>query len=227
METYPDPHWSSEPTPRSRAQPPPRSRRAPRQRQPAAGAPRAAHHAGAARLHPLPLAHGAPRPRAACAPPRAPGARRGGALPRGAHRRPARRLHDAAHLGPRRELRPGPGRPVDPPRPAPSEFAGTGWSVPRVCGALNHASQSPGQWGVSAGCRWECTSECSGQARRLTLFLFLWGCTSECSGQARRLKIVFLFGWNKKQMLGALPAPSTPKCIPKGILVGNPPRPGL
>ena len=49
----------------------------------------------------------------------------------------------------------------------------------------------------------------------------------EVLGIGKAPHICFVFGWNKKQILGALPDPSTPKCIPKGILVGNPPWPGL
>ena len=40
-------------------------------------------------------------------------------------------------------------------------------------------------------------------------------------------QVMFRAHPNKKQISGALPDPSTPKCIPKGILVGNPPYPGL
>ena len=40
-------------------------------------------------------------------------------------------------------------------------------------------------------------------------------------GSGKAPNVCFLLHPNKKQILGALPDPSTPKCIPKGILVGG------
>ena len=53
------------------------------------------------------------------------------------------------------------------------------------------------------------------------------GMNFEGLGSGKAPNICVLLHPDKKQILGALPDPSTSRCIPKGILVGSAPRPGL